>query len=61
VQALTRDGRYLALGTTVLGGGNRAWGGQIPVDLSAVQALRFLRADGQAAFSATFDGVKPWN
>lgn len=61
VQALTRDGRYLALGTAVLGGGNRAWGGQIPVDLSAVQALRFLRADGQAAFSAAFDGVKPWD
>ena len=25
VQALTRDGRYLALGKAVLGGGNRAW------------------------------------
>jgi hypothetical protein len=61
VQALTRDGRYLELGTAVLGGGNRVWGGQIPVDLSAVKALRFLRADGGAEFSATFEGVKPWD
>ena len=61
VQAVTRDGRYLALGKAVLGGGNRAWGGQIPVDLSAVRALRFLRSDGQTAFAATFDAVKPWN
>jgi hypothetical protein len=61
VQAMTRDGRYLALGRAVLGGGNRAWGGQIPVNLSDVQALRFLRPDGQAAFSATFDRVKSWD
>ena len=60
VQALTRDGRYLALGKAVLGGGNRAWGGQIPVDLSAVHELRFVRSDGQTAFAATFDGVKSW-
>ncbi|HEY3036801.1 MAG TPA: hypothetical protein VGJ54_19355, partial [Streptosporangiaceae bacterium] len=61
VQALTRDGRYLALGKAVLGGGNRAWGGQIPVDLSAVHELRFVRSDGQTAFAATFDGVRSWN
>jgi hypothetical protein len=61
VQALTRDGRYLALGKAVLGGGNRAWGGQIPVDLSAVHQLRFVRSDGQTAFAATFDGVRSWN
>jgi anti-sigma factor RsiW len=61
VQALTRDGRYLALGKAVLGGGNRAWGGQIPVDLSAVRELRFVRSDGQTAFAATFGGVKSWN
>jgi len=60
VQALTRDGRYLALGKAVLGGGNRAWGGQIPVDLSAVHELRFVRSDGQTAFAATFGGVKSW-
>jgi anti-sigma factor RsiW len=61
VQAVTRDGRYLALGKAVLGAGNRAWGGQIPVNLSDVQALRFVRSDGQTAFSATFNGVKPWD
>src|SRR5262245_38003518 len=61
VQALTRDGRYLALGKAVLGGGNRAWGGQIPVNLSDVQALRFLRPNGQPAFSATFDRVRSWD
>ncbi len=60
VQALTRDGRYLALGKAVLGGGNRAWGGQLPVDLSAVHELRFVRSDGQTAFAATFDGVRSW-
>ena len=60
VEARTRDGRYLALGTAVLGGGNRAWGGQVPVDIAQVQALRFLRADGQTAFSAAFNGVKSW-
>jgi hypothetical protein len=61
VEAVTRDGRYLTLGKAVLGGGNRAWGGQIPVNLSDVLALRFLRADGQTAFSAAFNGVKSWD
>jgi hypothetical protein len=61
VEAVTRDGRYLTLGKAVLGGGNRAWGGQIPVNLSDVQALRFLRSDGQTAFSAAFNGVKSWD
>jgi hypothetical protein len=61
VQALTRDGRYLALGTAVLGGGNRAWGGQIPVDLSQVQALRFLGRDGRVAFTASFGSGNPWD
>jgi hypothetical protein len=61
VQALTRDGRYLPLGTAVLGGANRAWGGQIPVDLSQVQALRFLGPDGETTFSATFSDVEPWD
>jgi Putative zinc-finger len=60
VEAVTRDGRYLTLGTAILGGGNRAWGGQIPVDLTDVQALRFLRTDGQTAFSAAFNDVKSW-
>ena len=60
VEARTRDGRYLSLGTAVLGGANRAWGGQVPVDIAQVQGLRFLGADGRTAFSATFNGVKSW-
>jgi hypothetical protein len=60
VEARTRDGRYLALGTAVLGGGNRAWGGQVPVDIADVQAVRFLRADGRTELSAAFNGVKSW-
>lgn len=61
VQALTRDGRYLTLGKAVLGGGNRAWGGQLPVNLAAVHELRFVRSDGRTVFAATFDGIKSWN
>jgi hypothetical protein len=61
VQVLTRDGRYLAAGEAVLGGGQAAWGGQLPVDLSAVRELRLLGADGRVAFTATFDAANPWD
>ena len=61
VQALTRDGRYLTLGKAVLGGGNRAWGGQLPVDLAELHELRFARSDGRTVFTATFGGIKSWN
>jgi hypothetical protein len=61
VQVLTRDGRYLAAGGAVLGGGQAAWGGQLPVDLSAVHELRLLGADGRTAFTATFDATNPWD
>jgi Putative zinc-finger len=61
VQALTRDGKYLTLGKAVLGGGNRAWGGQLPVDLAALHELRFARSDGRTVFAATFGGIKSWN
>jgi hypothetical protein len=61
VQAVTRDGRYLALGDAVLGGAKGTWGGQLPVDLSAVHELRFTGSDGRTAFTATFDTANPWD
>jgi hypothetical protein len=61
VEVVTRDGRYLAAGEAVLGGGERVWGGQLPVDLSAVHELRLLGPDGRTAFTATFDAANPWD
>jgi putative zinc finger protein len=61
VQVVTRDGRYLPLGDAVLGGARGAWGGQLPVDLSAVHELRFVGTDGRTAFAATFDAANPWD
>jgi hypothetical protein len=61
VQVVTRDGRYLSLGDAVLGGANGTWGGQLPVDLSAVHELRFVGPDGRRAFTATFDTANPWD
>jgi Putative zinc-finger len=60
VGVVTRDGRYLAVGNAVLGGGNGAWGGQLPVDLEAVHELRFLGADGRPLLTATLDAANPW-
>ena len=61
VQAVTRDGRYLSIGDAVLGGANGSWGGQLPVDLSAIHELRFVGPDGQRAFTATFTTANPWD
>jgi hypothetical protein len=61
VQAVTRDGRYLSLGDAVLGGAKGTWGGQLPVDLSAVHGLRFIGSDGRTAFTATLDTANPWD
>ena len=61
VQVVTRDGRYLPLGDAVLGGAKRTWGGQLPVDLSAVHQLRFLGPDGRPTLAATFDTANPWD
>jgi hypothetical protein len=60
VQAVTRDGRYLSLGGAVLGGAKGTWGGQLPVDLSAVHELRFMGSDRRTAFTATFATANPW-
>lgn len=61
VQAVTRDGRYLPLGDAVLGGAKGTWGGQLPVDLSAVHELRFVGSDGRPTLTATFDTANPWD
>jgi hypothetical protein len=61
VQAVTRDGRYLSLDDAVLGGAKGTWGGQLPVDLSAVHELRFMGSDGRTAFTATFATANPWD
>jgi hypothetical protein len=60
VQVVTRDGRYLPVGEAVLGGARGAWGGQLPVDLSAVQELRLVGSDRRTAFAATFDAANSW-
>jgi hypothetical protein len=60
VVVVTRDGRYLPVGDAVLGGAKGAWGGQLPVDLSAVHELRFVGSDGRPAFAAAFDTTNPW-
>jgi hypothetical protein len=60
VQVVTRDGRYLSLGDAVLGGATGTWGGQLPVDLSAVHQLRFMGPDRRTAFAATFATANPW-
>ena len=60
VQVVTRDGRYLHLGDAVLGGAKGTWGGQLPVDLSAVHELRFVGSDGRPTLTATFDTTNPW-
>ena len=61
VQAVTRDGRYLPLGDAVLGGAKGTWGGQLPVDFSAVHELRFVGSDGRPTLTATFDTTNPWD
>jgi anti-sigma-K factor RskA len=61
VQVVTRDGRYLPLGDAVLGGAKGTWGGQLPVDLSALHELRFVGSDGQPTLTATFDTANPWD
>jgi hypothetical protein len=45
----------------VLGGAKGTWGGQLPVDLSAVHDLRFVGSDGRTAFAATFATANPWD
>ena len=61
VQVVTRDGRYLPVGDAVIGGAERTWGAELPVDLSVVQELRFAGSDERIAFTASFDTASPWD
>lgn len=61
VRVVTRDGRYLGVGSAVLGGEVQVWGHQIPVDLSAVREVRFVGSDGRIAFTAIFGAANPWD
>ena len=61
VQLVTRDGRHLSLGGTVLGGTHRTWGGQIPVKLTQVRQLRFQAASGQSTIVAYLNPRNPWS
>jgi hypothetical protein len=61
VQVVTRDGRYLPVGDAVIGGAERTWGTELPVDLSDVHELRFMGSDERIAFTATFDTASPWD
>jgi hypothetical protein len=47
--------------TPVIGGAERTWGAQLPVDLSVVHELRFMGSDERIAFTATFDTASPWD
>ena len=60
VQLITRDGRHLSLGETVLGGTHTTWGAQIPVKLTQVSQLRFVAADGQSTMIADLNARDPW-
>jgi hypothetical protein len=61
VQLITRDGRHLPLGETVLGGTHRTWGAQIPVTLTQVSQLRFEAASGQSTIIAYLNPRNPWS
>jgi hypothetical protein len=61
VQLVTRDGRHLSLGETVLGGTDRTWGAQIPVTLTQVSQLRFQAASGQSTIIANLNPRNPWS
>jgi hypothetical protein len=58
---LTRDGRHLSLGATVLGGTHLTWGAQIPVNLTQVSQLQFEAASGQSTIIAYLNPRNPWS
>jgi hypothetical protein len=60
VTLTTRDGRRVSLGSAVLGGGHDTWGTSMPVELSAIQQLRFEDDEGRAVLVAYIDADDPW-
>jgi hypothetical protein len=61
IQLITRDGRHLSLGATVLGGTHRTWGAQIPVNLTQVSQLQFEAASGQSTIISYLNPRNPWS
>ena len=61
VDVVTRDGRDPPVGDALIGGAERTWGAERPVDLSVVHELRFMGSDERIAFTATFDTASPWD
>ncbi len=60
VWLVTRDGRRLSLGETVLGGTHSTWGARIPVNLTQTSQLRFETASGHATMVAYLNAHSPW-
>jgi len=60
VWLVTRDGRRLALGETVLGGSQRSWGTQLPVKLSQVAQIRFEASTVRSSLVAYVTADDPW-
>jgi hypothetical protein len=56
----TLDGRRLSLGSAVLGGSHDTWGARIPVELTAIDQLRFEDGQGRAVLVAYIDANDPW-
>jgi hypothetical protein len=61
VQLITRDGKHLSLGETILGGTRSTWGAQIPVKLTQVIQIRFEAASGQSTMIAYLNARNPWS
>lgn len=60
VQLITRDGRQLPLGSTMLSGTNPTWGARIPMSLTSLAQLRFVSANGQTTIVADLNAHGPW-
>ena len=60
VQLITRDGRHLPAGATVLGGPHDSWAAQIPVNLTSLAQLRFVAVGGQTTIIAHLNARSPW-
>src|SRR5262245_54609725 len=57
---ITSDGRRISLGRTELGGGEAAWGHDLPVDLTTGRALIREPDAGRDELVATFVPDSPW-
>jgi hypothetical protein len=60
IQLITRDGRHLPAGTTVLGGTHDTWAAKLPMNLTSLAQLQFVSADRQTTIVAHINGYSPW-